>query len=873
MAPYVKPSSEARSPKVKQADHPSGKSSMNSKDVISKTTAPAPADTPKAAAAQPKSQPPQTPQEAAAAIAQHNAEQDSIEAALPILPRGFVENTAEIYAEVASFDVIPPEKLREYWRVYTVTHRKLYDPTANRLENFWWHVWGSKRRGLSGKTVARLYESISTGPTFVPLRTPASRYDGPTINYMYPPSSIRNETMDAAKTAPKTTEEKTSTTKSSQSKAEKAETTIPDVHRANPPSAAQKSALKRVDDRDSTTEDDENTGTGTDSDTLDHKQDQQDAHVKLLSSSSTRPAPSQSILKKPRPSFSGPRPTPRFALPSGQTSEPSGQTSEAEEEDVEEVPSGGSTGANEDAATSSVGSGTSSTGTNRSDHRETKETKSTKSSIGSSNSKATPDKHKASGRLVKGKATKKKFVVNSSASKRRTVVSKRSGSHGSQSSAASDGAPGSREQTSYFPPRHSGESLVGVEEEEVEESILPPALASPQSPDPIPSRSRTLRQQRQSPKLSAAMTEKAAGKQPAVTAWPQPLTEQERTSSPASESTAVSSVSESVSGSVPGTTPAPMPAPTATSAVTASRKRSSFAQYVTGVSQGPGSLASSGGSSGGLEMPVAFRHRQSTQRPTIPSGPAAIPRPGGGMIRQSTMPYEPGQSHRQQLGRIGSSITMSSNRGMPHALPPTSAYISPSSGAAPGLSAAVPAAPMMGRSMSQDSYGTRPRLVPGYQSPILGPMRSSTVVTAPSMVAASGVFMDAEGPDTFELYTKTGLGGSDEVPEEEPEDGSSELPSYMSESGSFSSSFQAPSSFQNVASSSFQDTPPVMPRPLFTPTRPTQTPRIPFARTRSQLNVILDREKERLGEGSYASWQESRSRDHHEHNDRDHRDS
>ncbi len=65
--------------------------------------------------------------------------------------------------------------------VYTITHRRLYDPTANRLENFWWHVWGSKRRDLSGATVARLYKNISLGPTFVPLRTPTSRYEGPSV--------------------------------------------------------------------------------------------------------------------------------------------------------------------------------------------------------------------------------------------------------------------------------------------------------------------------------------------------------------------------------------------------------------------------------------------------------------------------------------------------------------------------------------------------------------------------------------------------------------------------------------------------------------------------------------------------------------------
>jgi hypothetical protein len=54
--------------------------------------------------------------------------------------------------------------------VYTTTFRRLFDPSAFRLENFWWHVWGSERlRNLSGAALARLFEEFSNGPTFVPL--------------------------------------------------------------------------------------------------------------------------------------------------------------------------------------------------------------------------------------------------------------------------------------------------------------------------------------------------------------------------------------------------------------------------------------------------------------------------------------------------------------------------------------------------------------------------------------------------------------------------------------------------------------------------------------------------------------------------------
>ncbi|KAK3338634.1 hypothetical protein B0T25DRAFT_72297 [Lasiosphaeria hispida] len=98
-----------------------------------------------------------------------------------ILPKGILENTSEIYAEVASYPVVPPEKIWQYWNVYTTTFRRLVDPTAYRLENFWWHVWGSDRRNLSGPALARLFEEFSMGPTFVPLRSPANRYEGPTV--------------------------------------------------------------------------------------------------------------------------------------------------------------------------------------------------------------------------------------------------------------------------------------------------------------------------------------------------------------------------------------------------------------------------------------------------------------------------------------------------------------------------------------------------------------------------------------------------------------------------------------------------------------------------------------------------------------------
>ncbi|PHH69260.1 hypothetical protein CDD82_7874 [Ophiocordyceps australis] len=98
-----------------------------------------------------------------------------------MLPKGIVTNTGTIYTEVAAYPTVPADKVWQYWHVYTTTNKKLKDPTACRLENFWWHVWGSDRRFLSGRALARLYENISLGPTIAPLQGPPNRWEGPNV--------------------------------------------------------------------------------------------------------------------------------------------------------------------------------------------------------------------------------------------------------------------------------------------------------------------------------------------------------------------------------------------------------------------------------------------------------------------------------------------------------------------------------------------------------------------------------------------------------------------------------------------------------------------------------------------------------------------
>ncbi|KAK0669569.1 hypothetical protein QBC41DRAFT_302403 [Cercophora samala] len=172
-----------------------------------------------------------------------------------LLPKGIVENTREIYKEVASYPIVPPEKLWQYWNVYTTTSRKLVDPTAYRLEHFWWHVWGSDRRYLSGPTLAKLFEEVSHGPTFVPLRSSRNRYEGPSapLNYTH--------------------------------------------HGRRDPTAA--------------------SGQGQTNLKSDQQRSAPVGGMKLPTPSSSRPPPAHPILKKTRgPSGSRPRPTARFVDPS-----------------------------------------------------------------------------------------------------------------------------------------------------------------------------------------------------------------------------------------------------------------------------------------------------------------------------------------------------------------------------------------------------------------------------------------------------------------------------------------------------------------------------------------------------------------------------
>lgn len=103
-----------------------------------------------------------------------------------LLPKGIVVNAPDIEQSIERLAGEPVDgaDIERMWKVYTTTQRRLLDPTAIRLEQFWWRIWGSQRRELSASTIAAVYAHISHGETFVPLRGPSNRDESgsPTSN-------------------------------------------------------------------------------------------------------------------------------------------------------------------------------------------------------------------------------------------------------------------------------------------------------------------------------------------------------------------------------------------------------------------------------------------------------------------------------------------------------------------------------------------------------------------------------------------------------------------------------------------------------------------------------------------------------------------
>ncbi|KAL2757815.1 hypothetical protein ACRALDRAFT_1054956 [Sodiomyces alcalophilus JCM 7366] len=281
------------------------------------------------------------------------------------LPKGIVEDDKRIYREVANLTHLPPEVIKTFWRVYTITNRQLYDPTARRLENFWWHVWGSDRRHLKAEVIAALWQHISYGPSFVPLKGSPNRYEPPVDA-----SSNRHE-LD-----------------------ERLDRLLP--HIPEPPSKPPKQPTLRE-----------------------------------LSASSSRPPPPHPILKKPRlNSKSGPRPTARFVSPPESEGEETETIASGKQEKKEEDEGDGEDEEKHEAEGENDWEDKPTVKRNSSGRAEASGAEGAMRS--SSTATATPNLPDRS--IKKKTGPTKKFVVSTSAVKRRPQPSRRQSSHSSAGS-------------------------------------------------------------------------------------------------------------------------------------------------------------------------------------------------------------------------------------------------------------------------------------------------------------------------------------------------------------------------------------------------------------------------------------------------------
>ncbi|KAH7372215.1 hypothetical protein BKA64DRAFT_265004 [Cadophora sp. MPI-SDFR-AT-0126] len=141
-----------------------------------------------------------------------------------ILPKGIVVNSDRINESIEKIAAEPLDQaeIARLWKVYTTTKRRLLDPTAERLENYWWRIWYSDKKHLNAATIARLFDHISNGPTFVPLRGPPNRVEGPSPpnkSIQHGPGASSTTALNRPRPSGPSTSSGTTTTASSVSRA------------------------------------------------------------------------------------------------------------------------------------------------------------------------------------------------------------------------------------------------------------------------------------------------------------------------------------------------------------------------------------------------------------------------------------------------------------------------------------------------------------------------------------------------------------------------------------------------------------------------------------------------------------------------------
>ncbi|EJT70759.1 hypothetical protein GGTG_11782 [Gaeumannomyces tritici R3-111a-1] len=84
------------------------------------------------------------------------------------LRAGMFRINEEMIAALETADELPSLEIHHLWAKCSLCQHNFQDPDSRRAENFWWHVWGSNRRKLPPRTLARVLNEIRDSPTVVP---------------------------------------------------------------------------------------------------------------------------------------------------------------------------------------------------------------------------------------------------------------------------------------------------------------------------------------------------------------------------------------------------------------------------------------------------------------------------------------------------------------------------------------------------------------------------------------------------------------------------------------------------------------------------------------------------------------------------------
>ncbi|KAL8387101.1 hypothetical protein RB595_010156 [Gaeumannomyces hyphopodioides] len=90
-----------------------------------------------------------------------------------VLRAGMFRINEEMIAALETANELPSLEIHLLWAKCSLCQHNFQDPDSRRAENFWWHVWGSNRKNLPPRTLAKVLNEIRDGPTVVPPPKPS----------------------------------------------------------------------------------------------------------------------------------------------------------------------------------------------------------------------------------------------------------------------------------------------------------------------------------------------------------------------------------------------------------------------------------------------------------------------------------------------------------------------------------------------------------------------------------------------------------------------------------------------------------------------------------------------------------------------------